>query len=166
MTEPDPRHAWWKGTRGEWYVVLQILLFAMVAFGPRQGGGWPEWPGPLARAASIAGVGLMVVGAALLGFAFVGLGKNLTPLPYPKAEGHLVQTGAYGLVRHPIYSGGIMVALGWALWVHGALTVGYTVALFLFLDVKSRREERWLAAKFPDYADYRRRVRKLIPFVY
>jgi protein-S-isoprenylcysteine O-methyltransferase Ste14 len=28
------------------------------------------------------------------------------------------------------------------------------------------REKRWLAAKFPAYADYQKRVRKLIPFVY
>jgi protein-S-isoprenylcysteine O-methyltransferase Ste14 len=38
--------------------------------------------------------------------------------------------------------------------------------LFLFLDLKSRREERWLCAKFPDYPAYQRRVRRLIPFVY
>jgi protein-S-isoprenylcysteine O-methyltransferase Ste14 len=40
------------------------------------------------------------------------------------------------------------------------------VALFVLLDVKSRHEERWLAAKFPAYSSYKRRVRKLIPFIY
>ena len=54
----------------------------------------------------------------------------------------------------------------WALLVQGWLTLGYAALLFVFLDFKSRREEQWLAEKFPAYGDYQRRVRKLIPFVY
>ena len=36
----------------------------------------------------------------------------------------------------------------------------------MFFDIKSRREERWLMARFPAYASYRKRVRKLIPLIY
>jgi protein-S-isoprenylcysteine O-methyltransferase Ste14 len=35
-----------------------------------------------------------------------------------------------------------------------------------FFDLKARREEAWLLAAYPGYAAYRRRVRKLFPFVY
>ena len=31
--------SWWKGARGEWYVVAQIVLLALVVFGPRTGPG-------------------------------------------------------------------------------------------------------------------------------
>ena len=65
-----------------------------------------------------------------------------------------------------MYGGGLVIALGWALVVEGWLTLVWVVVLFVFLDAKSRREERWLAEKFPAYAAYRRRVRKLVPFVY
>jgi protein-S-isoprenylcysteine O-methyltransferase Ste14 len=58
------------------------------------------------------------------------------------------------------------MALGWGLWLPGWLTIGYAILLFVFFDVKSRREERLLEAKFPEYAEYRKRVRKLVPFVY
>ena len=75
-------------------------------------------------------------------------------------------TGAYSLVRHPIYSGIIFMALGWAAWRHSWATAGYVLLLFAFFDVKSRREERWLGEKFHEYGAYRQRVRKLIPFVY
>jgi len=108
----------------------------------------------------------MLAGGGLMLAAFTNLGKGLTPLPYPKDDGQLIQTGVYGFIRHPIYCGVFALALGWALVVCGPLTVLYAVLLLLFLDVKSRREERWLSAKFPAYADYQKRVRKLIPFVY
>jgi protein-S-isoprenylcysteine O-methyltransferase Ste14 len=65
-----------------------------------------------------------------------------------------------------MYSGGLVLGLGWALYVQGWLTVGYVVALFLLLDRKSRREEKWLAEKHPAYGEYQRRVRKLFPFIY
>ena len=98
--------------------------------------------------------------------AFFRLGTNLTPLPYPKEKGTLVETGPYALVRHPIYSGAIFMGFGWALWVHGWLTLGYACLLLVFFDVKSRLEERWLSEKFTGYEAYQKRVRKLIPFIY
>jgi len=157
---------WWKGRRGEWYVVVQMLLFVLVGFGPRTMAWMPAWTGSLASMARLTGVILLFAGAGLVLAAFTSLGKGLTPLPYPKDNGQLIQTGVYGFVRHPIYCGGFALALGWALVVRGPLTVVYAVLLLLFLDVKSRREERWLSAKFPAYADYQKTVRKLIPFVY
>lgn len=94
------------------------------------------------------------------------LGKNLTPLPAPRENATLIITGAFRFVRHPIYSGIIFMAFGWALWSNSWLTIGYALMLSLFFDVKSRLEERLLEEKFPEYSDYRRNVWKLIPFVY
>ena len=65
-----------------------------------------------------------------------------------------------------MYGGGLGVALGWVLIVGSFLTLAYAVLLFIFMDIKSRREERWLTEKFPGYADYQRRVRRLVPFIY
>ncbi|MCX6543555.1 MAG: isoprenylcysteine carboxylmethyltransferase family protein [Acidobacteria bacterium] len=167
---PDPtaadRKPWWKGARGEWLVVAQVILIGLVFLGPRALPGQPPWPLPLGRVCSVVGGVLMLAGGALGIAGFVRLGRGLTPLPYPKDGAGLVQTGPFALVRHPIYGGGLALGLGWWLHVQGWLTLGYVVALFVLLDVKSRREEAWLAAKFPRYAAYRQRVRKLIPFVY
>ncbi len=69
-------------------------------------------------------------------------------------------------MRHPIYSGLIIGAAGWALINVSVITLVYALGLFVFFDAKSRREERMLAAKFPAYAAYQQRVRKLMPFVY
>ena len=65
-----------------------------------------------------------------------------------------------------MYCGAILGALGWAVVCQGWLTVGYGVLLFAFFDLKSRREESWLVARFAEYSEYQKRVRKLIPFVY
>lgn len=164
---PRPaRVPWWKGQRGEWYVVAQVVLFGVVLCGPRCLDGWPAWPVPAARIATAAGIVLLTAGLALILAAFFKLGRNLTPLPYPKDDGRLVEHGAYAIVRHPIYSGSLTASFGWALLVHGWLTLGYALVVAVFLDVKSRREERWLRAKFPAYGDYAKRVRKLVPFIY
>ena len=162
----DDHKQWWKGSHGEWLVVAQVMLIGLVFFGPRTAFGQPAWSFPFAAVCPIAGGLLMVAGSVLLLAGLVKLGPGLTPLPYPKANARLVETGPFALVRHPMYSGGIVLALGWALCVRGWLTVGYVVVLFLFLDRKSAREERWLAEKYPTYGAYQRHVRKLVPFVY
>lgn len=167
---PDPtipdRRPWWKGARGEWLVVLQLALMGLVFFGPRTVSGEIAWSFPFPHVCRFVGGVLMVGGGVILGAGLLRLGRGLTPLPYPRDGAGFVQTGPFALVRHPMYSGGLILAFGWALFVRGWLTLGYVVVLFLFLDIKSRIEERWLAEKFPEYAAYRRRVRKLIPFVY
>jgi protein-S-isoprenylcysteine O-methyltransferase Ste14 len=164
MTTKQP--PWWKGARGEWLVVIQIALMALVFFGPATANGWPQRPFPLPMLVSYAGAALIFMGGALFMAGASALGPNLTPLPHPKGEATLVRTGAYRFVRHPIYAGGILLAFGWALLRQGWLTLIYAAVLLVFLDFKSRREERWLIERFPEYRDYRRRVRKLLPFLY
>jgi protein-S-isoprenylcysteine O-methyltransferase Ste14 len=155
---------WWRGTRGEWYAVAQVGFIALVAFGPRTLPSLPAFPFP--RATLLAGAGLTLAGGCLFVAGLLALGHNLTPLPAPKPGATLVRNGPYRLVRHPIYAGGLLACFGWALLVQGWLTLAFAAALFVFFDLKARREERWLVERYPDYADYQRRVRKLIPFVY
>lgn len=156
--------SWWRNSRGEWYVVAQAILMLLVAAGPWSDGG--AWSGTTSTAAICAGAALMIAGAALGVAGLAALGRNLTPFPHPRSDATLVETGVYGIVRHPVYSGLSMAAFGWALAWRSPVTLALAAALLVFFDVKSRREERWLAEKFAHYADYRRRVRKLIPFVY
>jgi len=157
---------WWKGVHGEWYVVIQFCLFALVAIGPRTWPGWPAWAAPFTWLGWILGLALGAAGGLLVLAGVNRLGTNLTAVPYPKDDASLVTSGPYHFVRHPIYSGLILAALGWALLRNGWLTLAYALILFIFFDVKSRREERWLRQKYRDYEAYQQCVRKLIPFVY
>jgi protein-S-isoprenylcysteine O-methyltransferase Ste14 len=152
--------------RGEWYVILQFLLFALIALGPRNLPGTGGWSAPWNTLGIILGLLFGFIGG-LLGLAgLFSLGTNITAVPHPKDDAQLVQSGAYRLVRHPIYSGIILAGIGFAFIVNGTLTFLYVLILFIFFDIKSRREEKWLARKFTDYAAYQKRVKKLIPFIY
>lgn len=161
-----PKHPWWTGRRGEWFVVTQAILFALIVFGPATLPAFPAWPGGLIIASEFVGSLLMLLGGAVTLFAVRHLGRNLTPLPHPRDDAVLVVGGLYGIVRHPIYCGIITLVFGWALFRQGCLTLGEALLLAVFFDIKSRREEAWLMQRFPGYAEYRRRVRKLIPFIY
>jgi protein-S-isoprenylcysteine O-methyltransferase Ste14 len=154
------------GDRGEWWVIAQFILLPvalLLAVRLRIG---PAWPPALRTAALVLG-GFCLALAVVLGFAGgLHLGRSLTPLPRPLDDATLVQTGAYAVVRHPIYSGVIFGVLGWALLFNSLAGIALTFVVLVFFDQKSRREEAWLMEKYPDYSAYRRRARKLIPFIY
>lgn len=154
---------WWKGKHGEWFVVGQVGLFLLAVFGPFA---WSRWSFPASILALVAGGVLLAAGCFLFTSGILRLGANLSALPYPKIESSLVETGPYRIVRHPMYSGAILIAFGWALAIHSWLAIGIALVVFIFFDFKTRREEAWLKEKFPGYAAYQQRVRKLVPLVY
>lgn len=156
----------WKNRRGEGYVLLQFVLLGLIIFGPRTLGGLPPWPAGEFRLLRGIGVVLIGCGALLASAGTFNLGRNLTPFICPRAQSVLVEQGAYRWVRHPIYSGLFFASCGWGLWVRSWLTLALAGALLLLFDRKAAREEHWLLERFPAYAAYRRRVRKLIPFLY
>jgi len=150
-------------SRGEYWVVAQIILLIAIALVPNN---WVAWPDGLATLATVLGLIFGLIGAIFLALSALNLGTNLTVFPRPKDDGTLVQVGLYALVRHPMYFGVIAAALGWSLLRTNAIGVGLSIVLLLFFDRKAAREEIWLRGKYANYADYQKRVRKLIPFIY
>lgn len=148
------------GARGEGWFLIQLLLFALIVAAGRIG----VWPAPAWVRAS--GALLLAAGGVFGTFGVLALGRNLSPFPKPIAGGRLVTSGVYRIVRHPIYTGLILGTLGWSLLVGSLVGLGLAVVLFVFFDLKSRREEAWLATSYPEYPAYRSRTKKLIPWVY
>ena len=147
-------------------MIAQFAVFALIALAPRTLPFLPEWSGSAQAAGKIAGGILLASGTCLAAAGTLKLGRNLTPFICPKANAVLLDKGAYGIVRHPIYAGLLQMAFGWGLWVAGWLTLGYAIILFMIFDRKSRREEEFLLAVFPEYGSYSRRVKRLILFIY
>ncbi|GAB3977339.1 hypothetical protein GCM10029978_066780 [Actinoallomurus acanthiterrae] len=149
--------------KGEWYVGVQAVLVLVALLAPVFGARSGSWPGAVAGG----GVLLAAVGVGIVVAASIALGRrSLSPFPKPRPGAALVQHGIFAVVRHPIYTGLTVVVLGWGLVWSSLFTVAWALVLLVFFDVKARREERWLAEQFPDYAAYQKRVPKLIPFVY
>ncbi len=152
------------GPRGEGWVVLQLVLLPLVALAGLVAGG--AWNGTLASVTAIAGLLLMGGGALLLGLGLLHLGGALTPVPRPRDDAQLVESGAYGAVRHPIYGGLIATALGWGLVSASPAALLLALALAGFFELKSRREEAWLTERYPDYPAYITRTRRFFPGLY
>lgn len=160
------RDRWQQGTRGEYWVLAQaLLLIGLILLPPYRLAGW-QLPSPWMYAVWVGAAVLGLVAVIFLGKGLIDLGQSLTPLPYPREDGQLVQSGVYGIVRHPIYSGVIVGVLAWALYQLSLTHAIAAIAFFLFFNAKAHREELWLADKYAEYAGYQQRVKKLIPWLY
>lgn len=110
-------------------------------------------------------IAVMIAGFAFCWWARIHLGR-LWSMRVTKKEGHhVVDTGPYGVVRHPIYTGIIAAAIGMAVAKGTILGVGGALLLVLGLFMKASLEEAWLVAQLgKDYEMYRKRVPMLVPF--
>ncbi len=152
-----------KQDRGEIYVFIQAILLIALFFGPADLFGKPE---AIYYPLWLAGRALFYLRLGIAHWAAIALGPNLTPMPKPKRNAELIQTGIYKLVRHPIYFGVIILGFGWAATLQSWYTLTVAIGLLIFFDLKSRKEEEWLLEKFPSYQGYQRRTKKLIPLIY
>jgi protein-S-isoprenylcysteine O-methyltransferase Ste14 len=154
-----------KAVRDPW-VWGQIILFLVVGLAaplvPRHlnlGGADfllnrvdPEW---------IRWLGAPLIAAALivLVWGVRSLGRNLTPGTEPLAGARLVTSGAYARVRHPIYTGVVLLLAGYTLaWSNWTLALIVGLIGWQYFEGKARAEEKWLLRRFPDYEAYMRHV--------
>jgi protein-S-isoprenylcysteine O-methyltransferase Ste14 len=111
-------------------------------------------------------VGLIVVGFAFCWWARIYLGSLWSGRVTRKSDHHLVDTGPYAVVRHPIYTGLLLSLLATAAIKGTVLAVLGAVGMILGLWMKARLEEAWLRSELgaETYDTYRKRVPMLLPF--
>lgn len=100
------------GPRGEGWVVAQVGLVLLIVIAGLSGSEWSATAAPLRW---VVGISVGTAGWVLVVSGVVGLGRSLTPFPKPSERSTLRVGGVYRVVRHPIYGGLILVALGWSL---------------------------------------------------
>lgn len=110
---------------------------------------------------------LMVAGIALRLYAIITLGTFFTTTVAVAAEQTLIETGPYRLIRHPSYTGFLMILLGFGLSFTNWLSVLVIMSCALVgFSYRIQVEEQVLLEKLGEpYQDYMWRTKRLIPFV-
>jgi protein-S-isoprenylcysteine O-methyltransferase Ste14 len=141
------------------YVLMQFVLLALLILSPRNS----EIYGDFRPVLSIIGLVLIAAGLAVILYSFFALGKSLTASPVPKEDGKLVTGGLYARVRHPIYFGLLLAAIGVVLDAGPWPQFAIVVLLYVLLNIKASYEEELLAKRYPDYKSYANKTPRFFP---
>lgn len=128
-------------------------------------GGAPIAPPSVALAI---GAVLFAIPVVFRPLCMIYLGKSFTPDLQVHEGHHVVDTGPYRLVRHPLYAAALVTYLALVMafdsWYSLAPALVFPVAGVLY---RITIEERMLVRRFGDaYASYIKRTKRLIPFIY
>jgi protein-S-isoprenylcysteine O-methyltransferase Ste14 len=109
---------------------------------------------------------LVVLGLAFTWTARLHLGPLWSSTAAPTEEHQIVDTGPYGIVRHPVYAGLLLATVATAVERGRIEAVGAALVLMVGVSLRAKLEERFLRRDLGDaaYAAYRARVPMLIPF--
>lgn len=124
---------------------------------------------PLLRAASpgparqLAADVLLLAGTAWAVWSLRFLGRNLSVLAQAR---DVVDHGPYRWIRHPLYAGEIVSALGLAIAAGSAAAAGLWLALCALQAYRALREEQVLLGALPGYRAYRTRTAALLPGIF
>jgi protein-S-isoprenylcysteine O-methyltransferase Ste14 len=124
--------------------------------------GWSLVPAPV----SVVGDVLVAAG---LGLAMLVIIQNSYAAANVTVEAgqQLVSTGLYGLVRHPMYTGNVLLMLGVPLALGSYWGLFLLVPGILVLVLRIRDEEQLLTGELSGYREYTQRVRyRMLPFVW
>lgn len=110
-------------------------------------------------------VGLVfaIIGCIVLALSLLQLNKNLSPFPTPKDNSVLIQCGLYAWVRHPIYSGIIILFVGYGIYQDSLFKLVISIFLWVLFYFKTQYEELQLQRKFPEYRVYKSKVGRFFP---
>ena len=141
-----------------WLVGLQFALIGALLL--------TSWP-PENGAPLLAALALLLA-AAVVGIAALLANRpgNFNIRPELKPAARLVTSGIYRWIRHPMYSAVLLAMLATVLTDPRLWRIAVWLALLAVLLAKARREERYLLQRFAQYAQYRARTWRLLPWVW
>jgi len=120
-------------------------------------GGAPRW--------RLCGLLAFGVGVVLYRVAGAALGDALSPLVTPRPGARLVTRGPYRHLRHPMYAGHALIAVGAPLTLGSRWVVWLSIPAIAILVLRARLEDAALARAFPEHQPWAARAKGLIPFV-
>jgi len=139
------------------YVGIQFLLFAGYLFEVK------KLKFELPESIQFILLPFIVAGIAVILISFFQLNKNLSPFPSPKENSELITTGLFSKIRHPIYSGILLLAFSFALYQNSGYKILISFFLLILFYFKTGYEEKLLSLKFPEYKNYKMNTGRFFP---
>ena len=139
-------------------VLLVGIQFVLIAFIMFTGPLWPQdwWLRGILASGGMIGLWALYI---------MGL-RQVKVFPEVPSEGTLIVSGPYRWIRHPMYTGVLLVTLAWSMANPLPYRIFLWVGLLITLIVKLLYEEGFLLERFPEYKAYQRQTSRLIPFVW
>jgi protein-S-isoprenylcysteine O-methyltransferase len=148
--------------------VIWIVIMVSIAAGVFVAMNWPAAALPQGQMFARVGVFLFVAGLLLRWWAIITLGRFFTVDVTIEKDHELVERGPFRLVRHPSYTGVLLAFVGFALTLRNwtALLIVLVPIFAAFIRRMNVEEEALSRALGSRYAEYMRRTKRLVPFVY
>ena len=126
------------------------------------------FPGGRKSVVFFIGIVIMLIGMALRFWSVFTLGRSFRTTIETDKDQRVITNGPYKLVRHPSYSGWLLMCCGYGIALRNWLSLLVAVILpFVALLYRIRVEEAALVSSFgSEYIEYRRHTKKLIPWVW
>ncbi len=124
--------------------------------------------GRSSAAESAAGLVLIALGFLESGVAWLSIRRYSAPEFQIVEEHKVVDWGLYRFIRHPIYLGFFLIGLGLPLFVRSIIGLAAFVVVVAptWLYVIPQEEDFLVSELGADYAEYIRRTKRLLPFIY
>jgi protein-S-isoprenylcysteine O-methyltransferase Ste14 len=126
------------------------------------------FPGGRTPVVFFAGVGVMLAGMVLRYRAIAILGAAFRTTIETDSGQKVIRRGPYQLIRHPAYSGWLLMCLGYGIALQNwlSLLAAFLLPLAALLYRIHVEEPALLAAFGRDYADYQKHSKRLIPWIW
>ncbi len=147
--------------------ILAIAVFGQLTFIPLDVF-WLEWLHAPSPSVSIAGALVSIIGFAII-TAAIYQNEFAMPIVEDQTESGqtVIDTGLYGIVRHPLYLGFVPLLAGLALWLGSTAAFVATAIVLLAFIPRIVVEERTLRETLPGYIEYMEKVRyRIVPYLW
>jgi protein-S-isoprenylcysteine O-methyltransferase Ste14 len=154
--------------RGTVYYNFIAITLGVTAAGFIAGYSNLFFPGGRTNAIFIAGLVIMILGLAFRIWAVLALGASFRTTVETHKNQKVKRDGPYRLLRHPSYSGLLLLSVGYGIAVQNWLSLIATIALPLpALLYRIHVEEELLAKTFgSEYQEYQKHTKRLIPWIW
>jgi len=112
------------------------------------------------------GIAVQVAAFLLMVWARLTFGRRSFHASADPTPGGLVTTGPYRFIRHPIYTAACVFIWAGVLSNWSVLAASLGVLLLVGAIVRMLCEERLVVAAYPEYRDYARTTKRMVPYVF